>query len=639
MTKVDGSTLRGCAAYALAAVLIMAGSSAADLTFFGWSDQHVETDGNASHLRNAVYAMNAIPGAYFPDEIGGTVDKPAFVFGAGDITEWPTAAAKDTWDKIIRYALRYPSFDIAGNHDLGGLSPSKTLTDWLITRHGALSYTFDIKGVHFIALFSEYDESLDNPAQPISAEALDFLKKALAKVDPRQPVIVATHLCYDAITNRDALVDAMQGSNVLCVLGGHYHKAKIDKYRGITFVQLPSPAPGSPDEFTVFRITQDRIVAIPFDYAQRKWATDAKKILDEPIKGPKPPTAIKKPQTLAIGDSAPDFMLPGVDNRYYALKDFDSADVLAVIFTTNHCPTAQAYEERIKQIVADYKDKPVAVVAISPNDPLAVRLDELGYSDMNDSFEEMKVRAQKQQFNFPYLYDGDDQQVSMRYGPVATPHVFIFDKARKLRYAGRIDNSETGQVTSHDTRNAIDALLAGKKPPVEITRTFGCSVKWSDKRHLVQEAHERWAKEPVTLDTIDEAGVRDLLGNKTDKLRLVNVWASWCGPCAAEFPDLVAINRMYRNRKFEMVTISTDKPEYRQGVLAFLQKQQASSKNYIFHKEDIDAFADALGNNWRGAIPFTLIIKPGGEVLYKEEGIIDVLTARGIIADYLGRTY
>ncbi|MBE0537449.1 MAG: redoxin domain-containing protein [Phycisphaerae bacterium] len=641
MTKVHSSVVQRHAACVLAGLFLLAAAyaGAEGLTFFGWSDQHVQTDGKAQHLRDAVYTMNALPGAYYPDAIGGTVDKPAFVFGGGDITEWPSAAAKDTYDMIIRYALRYPSFDIAGNHDTGGLSPSTTVTDWLIARHGGLSYTFDIQGVHFVALFSEYDESLDNPAQPISAAALDFLKKDLAKVGRQQPVIVATHLCYDAITNRDAFVDAMKDANILCVLGGHYHKAKVDTYRGIRFVQLPSPAPGSVNEFTVFRVTEDRIVGIPFDYARRQWATDKARILDASIKGPKAPAEIKAPRTLKIGDAAPDFMLPGVDNRYYALKDFDKAEVLMMVFTCNHCPTAQAYEERIKQIAAEYKDKGVALVAISPNDPLAVRLDELGYSDMNDSFEEMKVRAQQIGWNFPYLYDGDDQRVSKMYGPVATPHVFIFDKARKLRYAGRIDNSETGTVTSADARNALDALLAGKKPPVETTRTFGCSVKWSDKRHLVQEGLEKWAKEPVTLNTIDEAGIGKLLRNDTNKLRVVNVWASWCGPCASEFPDLIATHRMYRGRDFELVTLSTDKPSHQAGVLSFLTRQQASCTNYIFDKDDIDAFAEALGNGWRGAIPFTLIVKPGGEVLYKEEGILDMLRSRGIIADFLGRTY
>jgi thiol-disulfide isomerase/thioredoxin len=112
-------------------------------------------------------------------------------------------------------------------------------------------------------------------------------------------------------------------------------------------------------------------------------------------------------QTLAIGEQAPDFELPGVDDRQYTLKDFADAKLLLVIFTCNHCPTAQAYEERIMQLHSDYKDKGVALVAICPNDDQALRLDELGYTDVGDSFEDMKLRATQRGFEFPYLFDGE----------------------------------------------------------------------------------------------------------------------------------------------------------------------------------------------------------------------------------------
>jgi AhpC/TSA family len=105
-----------------------------------------------------------------------------------------------------------------------------------------------------------------------------------------------------------------------------------------------------------------------------------------------------------------------------------------VVFTCNHCPTAQYYQERIKQIVADYKIKGVAVVAIMPNDPKSVRLDELGWTDLSDTFAEMKIRARDSQFNFPYLYDGENEEVSRAYGPMAKPHVFVFDAELNLPY-------------------------------------------------------------------------------------------------------------------------------------------------------------------------------------------------------------
>src|SRR5258708_28912818 len=170
-------------------------------------------------------------------------------------------------------------------------------------------------------------------------------------------------------------------------------------------------------------------------------------------------------KTLEIGASAPDFKLPGIDGLDHSLNEFAGSKILMVIFTANHCKTAQAYEQRIIQLVKDYRSRGVAIVAIAPNDPQAVSLSELVYSDLSDSFEELKIRAQETGFNFPYLYDGDSQKVSLAYGPVSTPHVFIFDQSRKLRYAGRIDNAENiNLATKPDALNALDAFLSPANP-------------------------------------------------------------------------------------------------------------------------------------------------------------------------------
>jgi len=158
----------------------------AALTFFGWSDQHVQADGNGEHLIPAIDAMNALPGRPYPEAIGGVVEKPAFVFGAGDISEWPSRAAMDTYEQFVTKRLKFPTYDIAGNHDLGG----------------------------------------------------------------------------------------------------HYHKATVHNFRGVNFVQLPSPGPKSANESTVLRVTSDRLVAIPFNYKENRWASEKQKILDLQIKGP-----------------------------------------------------------------------------------------------------------------------------------------------------------------------------------------------------------------------------------------------------------------------------------------------------------------------------------------------------------------
>jgi thiol-disulfide isomerase/thioredoxin len=351
-------------------------------------------------------------------------------------------------------------------------------------------------------------------------------------------------------------------------------------------------------------------------------------------------TAPAEPKTLDIGAKAPDFSLPGVDGRQYKLADFDKANILVVVFTCNHCPTAQAYEERIKKLAADYRDKGVAIVAISPNDPKAIRLDELGYTDMSDSLEEMKIRAKDMQYNFPYLYDGDEQKVSQLYGPARTPHVFIFDKQRTLRYVGRIDDSEKPKlVKSEDARNAIEAMLKGRDVPVQQTGTIGCSIKWSDKRESVKLAFENWAKEDVTVETIDAKSIQELVKNDSGKVRLIGVWASWSGPSVEQLAEFVSMNRMYRRREFELITISADSPAGKSAVLSLLKKQQASCKNYLFDSEDKYRLMAAVDKNLLGGVPYTILVRPGGEVIYRRVGAVDPLELKKAIVGYVGRYY
>jgi peroxiredoxin len=344
-------------------------------------------------------------------------------------------------------------------------------------------------------------------------------------------------------------------------------------------------------------------------------------------------------RTIEIGAPAPDFDLPGVDGRRHRLADFAAAKVLIVVFTCNHCPTAQAYEGRIAKLHEDYKDKGAALVAISPNDPLAVRLDELGYTDLGDSFEDMQLRAKDRGFRFPYLYDGETQTVSRAYGVMATPHVFIFDSERKLRYVGRVDDAEVKAVKSHDARDAIEALLEGRQVPVATTRVFGCSTKWAGKREDAKRSLARWDEEPVDLKPIRAAAAKDLARNDGKKLRLVNVWATYCGPCIVELPELVTANRMYRGREFETITISIDGADRKEKALEALKKAKVSSTNYILEEDSRDALADALDPKWQGPLPHTILIAPGGKVIYRKTGAFDALELKRAIVGFLGRTY
>ncbi|MGB7437999.1 MAG: redoxin domain-containing protein [Candidatus Acidiferrum sp.] len=349
------------------------------------------------------------------------------------------------------------------------------------------------------------------------------------------------------------------------------------------------------------------------------------------------------PPPLAIGAAAPDFCLPGIDGKTHCLADYATSKVLVIAFTCNHCPTAQLYESRIKQLAADYKDRGVALVAIQPNNPNAVRLDEMGYTDVGDSFEEMKIRAEYRHFKFPYLYDGEDQKIARLYGPAATPHLFIFDGQRKLRYEGRLDNNPREKlVTRRDAREAIDAILAGKPVAVKKTPSVGCSTKWIYKEEGRKEELAEIDAQPVNIEPASADDFKVLRQNSSGKLRLVNFWATWCAPCVQEMPEVQTMLRMYGHRAFEVVTVSINYPDEQAGALAALKKLHATSRNLILGSTDIYTLLGAFDSDWNAAVPYTMLINPNGDVVYKNQGPIHPLELHRIIIanlpddDYLG---
>ena len=336
----------------------------------------------------------------------------------------------------------------------------------------------------------------------------------------------------------------------------------------------------------------------------------------------------------------------------HQLSDYADKEVLMVVFTCNHCPEAQAAEVKIKEVIEKYQDESFGFVAISGNSPKGLRVDELRFSIYGDSYEEMVDHAKEYDLNYPYLFDGEDQKVTMAYGARSTPHVFIFDKDRILRYNGRLDSGRGEEWgDSRDAVNAVDALLAGKEVEVSTTRSFGCSTKWIYKQDAVAKDNATWAAKPVGIESLDKETLVSILENDQAPLRIVNVWATWCGPCVSEMPDLVDIYRQYQHR-LEFVTISIDQPKHQQKALDILEDNQAAAgvlterfarkggrsvNNFIWHNDNLDELADTLDPEWQGPVPYTLLVAPGGEIIYRHSGEIEPLELRKAIIEKLGR--
>jgi len=361
--------------------------------------------------------------------------------------------------------------------------------------------------------------------------------------------------------------------------------------------------------------------------------------------------------TLNIGDQAPGFTLPGTDGKTYSLEDFSEPDILVIYFTGTHCPTSHGAMGRMLQFVEDFSDESFGFVAINPNHSSGLRPDEFGHTDYDETFEDSKRYAEDYGWTFPFLYDGDQQLTARAYGCLATPHVFIFDKGRKLRYNGRFDDSryaEAETVKHPDARNAVEALLAGKPVPVETTRPHGCSTKWKERSLHVAEEEQQWQSFDATIEEIDAEGAAALRKNGSGKVRLINVWATWCAPCVEEFPDLTAIARKFSRREFELITISLDQPNQMDRAKAFLGKHRAvmseklrktveaegrSTNNYLYTGASLDDLANALDPDWPGPIPYSILVDQNGKVLYRKLGKIDPDTVRKEILDTLTRHY
>jgi peroxiredoxin len=180
--------------------------------------------------------------------------------------------------------------------------------------------------------------------------------------------------------------------------------------------------------------------------------------------------------TLQIGQSAPDFKLPGVDGKQYSLANFKDAKLLVIVFSCNHCPYVVGSEDRMIKFANDYAGRGLKLVAINSNELV---------HHPDDSFDHMVARAKEKKFPFPYLRD-ESQDVARAYGALRTPHFYVFDAQRKLRYTGRMDDNPKMEsaARTHELRDAVDAILAGKNPAIEQINPLGCNVKWKG-----QDAH------------------------------------------------------------------------------------------------------------------------------------------------------
>ena len=345
-------------------------------------------------------------------------------------------------------------------------------------------------------------------------------------------------------------------------------------------------------------------------------------------------------KTLEIGSRMPAFKLIGANDEYFDSKKLAKANAILIVFLSNYCATSQGYEQRIMDISEDYREQGLRVVTISPNSPLAISLEEMGYSDLDDSFASMRLRSRNQHFDFPYLYDGDDHQVSLKFGPRALPHAFLFDDNQVLRYRGNIDGGERpGTAQGQRLRNAINAVLEDREIIRAAVDAYGCQVKWSWMHQEKTESDSLWSARPVGLQKFTMDSLKTIMVNFGPRVRLINFWATWCGPCKIEFPELVKMQRMYGERRFEFISVSLDTQPDFDKALTFLKHVNSSLANYMCPELSHAKAASRIHPDWDGTLPCTIILEPYGEVYRFWQGPIDPVEVKKAIVEHrlLGR--
>ena len=335
-------------------------------------------------------------------------------------------------------------------------------------------------------------------------------------------------------------------------------------------------------------------------------------------------------------ENMPPFQLPGIDGRIYDSTEFNKSELLVIVFLSNHCRTSQIFQHRIIRLATEYRNKGLAVVAISPNDPEAILPDELSHSELGDTLPEMALRAKKLLYPFPYLYDGKTQEVAKAYGVRVTPHAFLFDKKRKLRYSGRIGDPKNPEREDRaELRIAVNSLIHGIEPAVVRGLVFGNSIKWIKDRVIAQKTRERFARESVYLKNANIRTLQFVRRNDSKLPKLIYVWSNKDKNNRQELLQLAAIHKIYRKRGLKLVTICVDGSDFTDVAKKLLSETQSSGTNYICPGTEISPVVDLRAEEGIETTPFLGLLTSEAKIFYRSKKGFEPLTIKRHIIEVI----
>lgn len=318
------------------------------------------------------------------------------------------------------------------------------------------------------------------------------------------------------------------------------------------------------------------------------------------------------PPAPPVGQPAPDFTLKDTAGRQHALKDYRGR-LIVIGFIAVRCPVSNAYNTRIRELADEYRPRGVVFLGVNSN--------------ANEPVAEIKAHAAEHGFGFTILKD-DDNRVADRYGAARTPEMYLVDEQGVLRYHGRVDNSiEPRQVKTRDLSAALDEVLAGKPVTTPETKAFGCIIVRAKQPNAAANATlagRAKADDEPQVKLLKPAEFKTLTQASAGKVLVVNFWATWCGPCVAEFPEFVALDKQYRDKGVRFIAISADEKDDIKGkVIPFLKEQKATFEAFLQDVEDPQEMIDVVTKDWQGALPATFIYDKTGRLSYAHYGVID----------------
>jgi peroxiredoxin len=314
---------------------------------------------------------------------------------------------------------------------------------------------------------------------------------------------------------------------------------------------------------------------------------------------------------LTIGQPAPGFTLTDINGQTHALKDYRGRIVL-IGFISTQCPISNAYNERMRAIAAEYGARGVTFLGINANS--------------NEPGSEIREHAARHQLRFTILKD-EGNKVADAYGAERTPEMYLIDGAGVLRYHGRIDNAiELPRVKRRDLREALDELLAGQPVSVPEAKAFGCLIKRAEEAEA-QASAQAPAPAPSPAPQVARlkpAEFAKLKQQTQGRVLVLNFWATWCGPCIAEFPEFVAIDEKYRAQGVRLVAISADEvSDIKTKVIPFIKEMKARFEIFVQDTDDPQEMIDVVDKEWLGALPATFVFDRAGKRIFTRYGIID----------------